>query len=293
METDERNWNAFNSSKYEPRCDTEELEFSAEPDRNSKHGARWISLPNIAKPFLFAYCLFRLFFLFSSVWYPGVITAEVDNSLLTQLHHSLASLERVNKGSTKDLAALLPETWPHATYKQTLPGFCRFNDDTAVVCYPGYNAFESFMGDIALQMAYYNKMEDPSAFRVEFLDTLGKVRFEDEEGNALKMTFSDAFNRSDLLERYFFYILKASLLIELLNLSFCLLHGSYKNLDWSWLFSFMNGSAMVGGIALLHFDWRHLAPFLVSWKTRPQSICFMANALILFGSTITLIVSDL
>lgn len=134
MEIEEKKWNAFNSSEYEPKCDTEELKLSAEPDRNSKHGAPWISFPNIVKPFLFSYCLFRLFFLFSSVWYPGVITAEVDNSLLTQLHHNIASLERVNKGSTKDLAALLPETWPHATYKQTLPGVCRFNDDTAVVC---------------------------------------------------------------------------------------------------------------------------------------------------------------
>ncbi|PVH15580.1 uncharacterized protein CXQ87_003426 [Candidozyma duobushaemuli] len=69
-----------------------------------------------------------------SVCYMFSSVDEVDNSLLTQLHHNIASLERVNKGSTKDLAALLPETWPHATYKQTLPGVCRFNDDTAVVC---------------------------------------------------------------------------------------------------------------------------------------------------------------
>lgn len=129
-------------------------------------------------------------------------------------------------------------------------------------------------------------MEDPSAFKVEFLDTLGKVRFEDEEGNASKVTFSDVFNRSDLFITYFFYVLKASLLIELLNLSFCLLHGSYRNLERSSIFSFMNGCAMVSGIVMLHYDWRHLAPFLVSWKTRPHHICFVANILMMFGDKI-------
>ncbi|QWU88777.1 hypothetical protein CA3LBN_003085 [Candidozyma haemuli] len=143
-----------------------------------------------------------------------------------------------------------------------------------------------FMGDIALQIADYNKMEDPSAFKVEFLDTLGKVRFEDEEGNASKVTFSDVFNRSDLFITYFFYVLKASSLIELLNLSFCLSHGSYRNLERSSIFSFMNGCAMVSGIVMLHYDWRHLAPFLVSWKTRPHHICFVANILMMFGDKI-------
>lgn len=88
MEIDEKNWNAFKSSEYEPKCDTN----SSELNKNPKHGAPWISLPNIAKPLLLTYCLFRLLLLFSPIGDIGIVTAEADNSLLFQLHHSLASL---------------------------------------------------------------------------------------------------------------------------------------------------------------------------------------------------------
>lgn len=285
MEIDEKNWNAFNSSEYEPKCDTN----SPEVNKISKHGAPWISLPNIAKPLLLSYCLFRLFFLFSPIGNFGVITTEVDNSLLTQLHHSIASLERVNKGSSKDLASLVQETWPHATYKQTLQGLCRTSDDT-VVCYPGFNAFESFMGDIALQIADYNKMEDPSAFKFEFLDTLGKVNL-DVERRGSKLTFNGRINRPDHLFTPFLHVIKALLLIELLILSFCLLYGTNKNLVWLSALSLFNGCGIVGAIVILEADWYHLDPFFVNWQAPPLLFCFVANVLILFGSNITVIVS--
>lgn len=133
-------------------------------------------------------------------------------------------------------------------------------------------------------------MEDPSAFKIEFLDTLGKVKL-DVESRGSKLTFNGRINRPDHLFTPFLHVIKALLLIELLILSFCLLYGTNKNLVWLSALSLFNGCGIVGAIVILEEDWYHLDPFFVSWQAPPLLFCFVANVLILFGSTITVIVS--
>lgn len=99
----------------------------------------------------------------------NLVTAEVDKTLLVQMHKTIDSLETVMEGSTRNISSLLPETWPHGYYRAHFRGLCRKNDNSPSVCYYGLNMEELFVGDIGLQIAQFNGMEDPMLFRKEFI----------------------------------------------------------------------------------------------------------------------------
>lgn len=116
----------------------------------------------------------------SSLVFPYVnynyATAEVDNYLLTQMHKTIHSLETLVPGSTRDILQLLPEKWPHATYKAHFRGLCRINDDSTQVCYYGSNIVDLFAGDIAVQIAEYNTFEDVNGFKKDFVATFREAK---------------------------------------------------------------------------------------------------------------------
>lgn len=116
----------------------------------------------------------------SSLAFPYVnynyATAEVDNSILTQMHKTIHSMETVVPDSTRNIMLLLPEKWPHATYKAHFRGLCRINDDSTQVCYYGNNIVDLFAGDIAVQIAEYNALEDVKGFKKEFVASFREAK---------------------------------------------------------------------------------------------------------------------
>ncbi|PVH14425.1 uncharacterized protein CXQ87_002559 [Candidozyma duobushaemuli] len=106
------------------------------------------------------------------------VTGEVDEFLVPKLHKTINAIEALLQGKTTGLEQMLPETWPHATYDVYFNGLCRVNDDSSTVCYQGTNIEDLIAGDIGLQIAQYNHMENPNAFRREFISTFHEIKQE-------------------------------------------------------------------------------------------------------------------
>lgn len=126
--------------------------------------------------------LYYITYIYRSLYVTGANhqICEYDHSLVSSMNNTVNALEKAMEGSTKNIGQPLPEQWPHGFYTVTYSGVCRENDDSEKVCYKGLSVEDLLLKDVGIQIAEFNKMENPVQFGDKFMltyrDLQGKLR---------------------------------------------------------------------------------------------------------------------
>ncbi|PSK36970.1 hypothetical protein C7M61_003835 [Candidozyma pseudohaemuli] len=120
-----------------------------------------------------SWLVFYITFMYRSLYITGAYheICEYDSSLVSEMSRTVNALEKIIGGSTKNVGQLLPDQWPHGFYTVTYSGVCRENDNSEKVCYKGPSPENLLLIDVGVQIAEFNKMENPLQFGQKFMLT--------------------------------------------------------------------------------------------------------------------------